>query len=104
MNPKMIMIISILAVQTILWIFLSITVPSYYELLDNAVYVIDIEKGKELIQSHKECFKVYAENCVVDCPTCWSNTSDQCYCYAFLDHNFKYYKQEVYLKQLTIMI
>ena len=69
MNPKMIMIISILAVQTILWIFWSITVPSYYELLDNAVYVSDFEKGKELIQSHKECFKVYAENRVVDCPT-----------------------------------
>ena len=71
-----------------------------YELLGNAVNVIDFKKGKEMLQLHEELFKVYVQNRVVECPTCWNNTnSDQCCCYVFLDDSFKDYKQ-VYLKKL----
>ena len=71
-----------------------------YEMLDDAVNVVDFKKGKEMLQLHKENFKAYTQNRVMECPTSLGKTnSDQRCCYVFLDDNFKYYKQ-VYLKQL----
>jgi len=71
-----------------------------YELLDNAVNVIDFKEGKEMLQSHKEHFKAYIQNLVIECPTCLGKSDgDQCCCYVFLDDTFKDYKQ-VYLKKL----
>ena len=72
-----------------------------FELVESAINAIDFEEGKAMLGVYKKSFEVYAQNRVIECPTCLGKTSeaDHCCCFVFLDENFKDYEQ-VYLKKL----
>ena len=72
-----------------------------FELVETAINAIDFEEGKKMFALYKKNFEVYAQNRVIECPTCLDKTTegDHCCCYVFLDENFRKY-QQVYLKKL----
>ena len=72
-----------------------------FKLVEDAINAIDFEEGKKILETYKKSFKVYAQNRVIECPTCLGKNieGDHCCCYVFLDENFEHYRQ-VYLKIL----